>query len=466
MKRLLLLLAVVGVLAGPGTVLARDIPRLPSQITDETGELSGSTSRVQAALETLQNQHDVQLWVLFIETTDNLSITEFATEVADRNSLGVNDALLVVALTDRTDAVWVADGMPQITNSEIDSVIADRVEPRLADGDFDGAVIAAAEGLGEAADGTPAATAAPTATAVPGGTQGGGQSSGGGISILPVILVVVAMVVVYAVVVRVMRARQGRASAEERDRQTGDLAKEANRLLIETDDAIRSARQELGFAEAQFSEADIMPFRAALDAAATELRAAFTVRQQLDDAVPEDPPTRARMLGEIVERCKRGRTLVDEQLARLQSLRDLERTAPDILAQLPDRIVAVEARFRIRGDARPAANGIRGLELEGCRWEPGRGRQAAGVRDGGGRARQGVDRLGGRNRRRERCPRRPGRGGAGRGAPRRGRPPGCLARRRGASSARGARGRGAGSGHGPRRARGREGGPADGRPAR
>jgi hypothetical protein len=348
MKRLLVLLALLAVFVAPGAVFARDIPRLASQVTDETGELSGATSRIESALETLRVDHRVQLWVLFVETTDNLSITEFATQVAQRNSLGVNDALLVVALTDRTDSLWVADGLPQITTSEIDAVLTDRVEPLLGDGDFAGAVAGAAEGLGEASGGT-TTSATPAATQASGnggaGGSGGGQSSSGGISIVPVILVVVAVIVVYAIVVRVLRRRQGRASVEERDRQTGDLAKEANRLLIETDDAIRNARQELGFAQAQFSDADVKPFQDALDGAAAELKAAFTVRQQLDDAVPEDPPTRARMLGEIVERCKRGRGLVDEQLARVQSLRDLERTAPDILAQLPDMIGAAEARL-------------------------------------------------------------------------------------------------------------------------
>jgi uncharacterized membrane protein YgcG len=352
MRRVIVFLALLAVFAAPATVLARDIPRLASQITDETGELSGSTSRIQPALDALRRDHRVQLWVLFVETTDNLSITDFATQVAQRNSLGVNDALLVVALGDRTDSIWVADGLPQITNSEIDAIITDRVEPSLGSGDFAGAIVGAAEGLGDAAGGTttPATPATPAATQDSGagggsGGQGGQQASGGGISIVPVVLVVVAVVIVYAVAVRVLRGRRGRTAAEERDRQTGDLAKEANRLLVETDDAVRSGRQELGFAEAQFSEDDVKPFREALDAASAELKAAFVIRQQLDDAVPEDPPTRARMLGEIVERCKRARALVDDQLARLQALRDLERTAPDILAQLPEKIAAVEARI-------------------------------------------------------------------------------------------------------------------------
>ncbi|MBM4409362.1 MAG: TPM domain-containing protein, partial [Chloroflexi bacterium] len=120
---------------------------------------------------------------------------------------------------------------------------------------------------------------------------------------------------------------------------------EANRLLIETDDAIRDARQELGFVEAQFTPTEVEPFRAAIESAAAELAAAFTVRQKLDDATPEDPPTRARMLQEILDRCRRGRTLIDEQMARVEQVRDLERNAPAVIARLKEQLAALDVRL-------------------------------------------------------------------------------------------------------------------------
>ena len=141
------------------------------------------------------------------------------------------------------------------------------------------------------------------------------------------------------------RRRADRRTAEERDKQTGQLATEANRLLIETDDALRDARNELGFVEAQFTPAEVAPFRTAIDLAAAELAAAFTVRQQLDDAVPEDQATRERMLGEIVSRSRRARALVDEQVARFESLRDLERNAPEVIAKLREALSALETRL-------------------------------------------------------------------------------------------------------------------------
>jgi len=365
MRRLLVPVALLALLLlpafhAPAVALAADIPRLSGTITDQTGEVDRNDPRIQSALDRLQRDHGIQLFVLFVDSTGDLSVTDYATEVAARNSLGVNDALLVVALGDRTDALWLSDGLDQITNSEIDRVVGNEVEPRLGDGDFAGAVVAAADGLGAAAGPGSGSTSQPVSTPSPtpaqgggsGGTGSGGSGSGGVSAVLVIIIAVVVLIVAYVLFLRFMRARRGGLSAEERDRQTGDLAKQANRQLIDTDDAIKDAQQELGFAEAQFGEETAKPYREALDAAAAELKAAFTIRQQLDDATPEDPPTRERMLREILARCDRAKGLVGEQAARIDSLRDLQKTAPDVLQKLPDQVASVHDRL-------PAADATR-----------------------------------------------------------------------------------------------------------
>ena len=51
------------------------------------------------------------------------------------------------------------------------------------------------------------------------------------------------------------------------------------------------------------------------------------------------------MLGEIVSRCRRARALTDEQVARFQSLRDLERNAPEVIAKLREALSALETRL-------------------------------------------------------------------------------------------------------------------------
>ncbi len=124
-----------------------------------------------------------------------------------------------------------------------------------------------------------------------------------------------------------------------------DLDAEANSLLLATDDAVRDSAQELGFAEAQFGAAEAATFGAAIEAAKGDLRAAFEIRQKLDDATPEDRPTRRQLLGELMNRCRVAQDRLEAEAERFEKLRAFEREAPGILAALPATIDAVEGRL-------------------------------------------------------------------------------------------------------------------------
>jgi uncharacterized membrane protein YgcG len=339
--RLIALLAALLAVFVPGLAFAASIPRLDGSVTDQAGVLGGRVGAVETSLDDLLRDHDVQLFVLFVDTTEDLTVTQFADETARVNSLGANDALLVVAVTDRTDAIWASDGLPDLTDQELDAIIADAVEPALRSGDFAGAAIAGARALGEAAGATPIATPGPSAKPTPATEPDGG----GSINLGPILgLSLVAIGGVLLVVWLISRLARRRAS-EELDRQTGQLAREANSLLVTTDERMRTAGQEADFVEAEFGEAEAKPFRAAIVEAGEELRAAFAIRQRLDDSEPEAPPAREAMLNEIVEHCRRAGAALDRQAARIAELRQLERDAPTILAALPAQVEAQEQRL-------------------------------------------------------------------------------------------------------------------------
>ena len=84
------------------------------------------------------------------ELTDGQPATDYAEETFRINSMGADDVLLLVALDDRTDAIWVAEGLDDITPDEVDAIISGELEPRLRDGEFTAAAVATVEGLGEA----------------------------------------------------------------------------------------------------------------------------------------------------------------------------------------------------------------------------------------------------------------------------------------------------------------------------
>ncbi len=352
------LIALICVLIGPlgGTVLAA-APKLSSAITDETGLLSGGTAQIEAAQGRLFDETGVQLYVLFVKSTDGQEIGQYALDVGNANGLTGTDALLVVATVDHTD--WLQTGpdlRTVLSQNEIDGVLR-TLESRLKAGDFVGGMVGVADGLRAALPTTGAtpqptavppsaapATVIPVPTKIPGGSGGG--TTGGGGSPLGLIVVLAVLAIVAFVAVRLFRAR---GEYRERAAQEG-LGRQANSLLIETDDAMRAAEQELGFAEAQFGEAQAAPFKAALDSARQELAAAFSLSQKLDDETPETPEQRRQMLQEIIDRCTKAKAIVGDQQGSIDQLRELEKNVEGVLKQTGADADAVEARVGASAD--------------------------------------------------------------------------------------------------------------------
>jgi uncharacterized membrane protein YgcG len=310
---------------------------LTERIVDEAGVMSpDQVAQAEDAIGALEADANVQLWALFVGTTEGDTITDFADAVAAENGLGGNDALLVVAVDDRRDALWVGDLLDEATNDEIDRILAERVEPRLAASDWGAAIAGAAEGLAAAVSDEPEEPEPePDPGTVPDPDDSDGPSG------FVVLLAVGAIGVGGWMLVR--RWQAGRAAEEddrERETRLRGLAQRANALLIETDELLRHNAQELGFVEAEFGSEAAEPFRSALGSARAELQAAFKLRQLLDDGTPDAPADRERMLTEIVQRCERAHELVEAQTARFRELRDLERRAPEVLAEQQRRVTA------------------------------------------------------------------------------------------------------------------------------
>lgn len=327
------------------------LPRLDDVVTDLADVLeAGDEERLESSLGSIAADEDVQLWALFVDTTGIEDPTAYASQAAAENSLGTNDALLMVAAEDRTYALWVADGLAGVTDAEIDRILGDLVEPRLVDGDWSGAAIAAAQGVAAAAASTTPTTepGLPTGPADDAGTPGstGGEGDGSGLDLTPILIVLVLGAGAFLVIRTLMTRRQAeRAERTEQDR----LAREANAALLALDEKLRDAEQELGFAEAQWGQEEVQRFRASILEATGQAKAAFAIRQRLDDREPETPAQRKAMLAEIVQRTSAAGRLIDDQLAQLDRLRDLEQTAPDQLRALAPRIEELRRRLDAAG---------------------------------------------------------------------------------------------------------------------
>nr|WP_223183190.1 MULTISPECIES: TPM domain-containing protein [unclassified Streptomyces] len=334
----LLVPAALGARADDPVTLSRE-----GQITDRVNALGDRRPAVVQALDRLYDTRRVQLFVVYVRDFSGRTGQDWADATAQRNGLGTDDLLLAVATHDRRYG-YSADPASRFTRTQLDEVARTAIEPALRQNDWAGAAIGAADGyaavLADRPVPTPALTPGP---ADPGASQGTSATD----LVLPVVLVGGAgAVAAYAYVRRRRRSRTrttpggGRAPAPETAPPSLDaLDGEARRTLVATDDAVRTSKEELGFASAQFGEEAVRPFTEAVAFAEAQLAASFRLRQKLDDAFPEDDATRRSMLEEILRRCAEADARLDAETEDFDRLRALERTAPEALA-------AVETAFR------------------------------------------------------------------------------------------------------------------------
>jgi hypothetical protein len=276
---------------------------------------------------------------------------EWAGTTAERSQLGINDALLAVATTERVYQLSVDADYP-LTDEQLAQIETEAIEPALRANDWAGGAIGAANGIAATLSGQE--VQAPEI--VPGEES---PSADGGFPWVPVLVGAGAVGVGAYAYTRARRRRS--ASAEPSALTLDELDARASSLLVETDDAVKTSEQELGFATAQFGEEAAAPFAKAVEDAKADLTASFRLRQQLDDAVPEDDTTRRQMLEEIITRCESANESLDAQADAFDRLRALEQNAPEVLAEVDRRAAELGPRVA----ALPAAlDALRGKYSE------------------------------------------------------------------------------------------------------
>jgi len=240
---------------------------------------------------------------------------------------------------DRTYATSISDASG-LTEDQIAGTEAD-IRSALGANDWSGAVVAAAEGYQDASPGA------------------GGTGSGGG-GALTWFLVGLAVIVAITLFV-VYRRSTNRAATQAglppgrpgqpqipADPYAGvsleELRTRAGSALVALDDDVRTAEQELRFAQAQFGLEATRSFPAVIKKAREHLHQAFTVQREADDEQLADRQRRAKYI-QILQLCERGEELLAEQEEEFAGLRELERNVPQVLDELYQRAGEIEGRL-------------------------------------------------------------------------------------------------------------------------
>ncbi|MGB6202149.1 TPM domain-containing protein [Mycolicibacter algericus] len=310
--------------------------RLPSSITDSAGVLSQSDrAEVQAAIDKLYADRHVRLWVVYVEVFSGQTADGWGRSTAQLSDLGNNDALLAVATADRSYAFLVSNGISEISTGKVDALRRNQIEPALHRGDWAGAAAVAADGLD--------AAAAPAE-----------------VNWAPILIALAAVaaagVVVWLVARQLRRRRHAAALAAARRVDPTDpnalaavpvfaLDALSREKVVEVDNAVRTSANELQLAVDEFGQERTRPFAQAVASANAAMEHAFTVRQQLDDDIPETPAQQRDLLtGVIVTAAKADREL-ETQRASFEQLRDLVLNAPARLDDLTRRLVELTGRI-------------------------------------------------------------------------------------------------------------------------
>lgn len=294
-------------------------------VLDDVDVLSSDEeAQAQGRLEQLKADTGLDLWVVYVDDfTDPASAMEWAYQAAGDNGLGPTQYLLAVAVEGRQYYLW-ADAAGPLSNEQVSTIETQRIQPALQKDDWLGAVDAAADGITDAEGG---------------GSGAGASDQPGGGGWLTWVLVAIAVVVgIVLLMVFLRRRRSGGALPQgpgaPPEVSIEDLEKRAASLLVETDDALKTSAQELGFAKAQFGDAATVEFETALATAKQNLDEAFRLRQQLDDATPDSEQDTRAWNERIIALCETSNALLDEKAAAFDELRKLEQNAPEALARV------------------------------------------------------------------------------------------------------------------------------------
>ena len=324
--------------------------RLPGYVTDQAGVLTqGQRVQVETAVNDLYNSRRIRLWVVYVDDFSGQDPGSWAQTTYRTSNLGDYDAILAVATVDRAYAFSVPDTIRNVSRSQVDDLRRNQIEPALHNGDWAGAAVAAANGLN---------TSGSTGAKVP-------------LSTALVAIGVVVLLLAGLLLVMQWRRRRRRtaelAAAQRVDATDPDalaslsldaLDDLSKTKVVDVDNAVRTSDNELALATEEFGTDRTQPFTRAVSNAKAALAQAFTVRQQLDDAIPETPAQRRDLLTRVIVSAARADRELDAQTAAFRQLRDLVLNAPTMLDTLTQGLVDLTARIA------PAQQKLAGLHNE------------------------------------------------------------------------------------------------------
>ena len=323
----------------PATLQAASSTTLTRHVTDDLGILDAS--KAQQAVDTMSSKHGVGLWVLTVSDSSRKA-SAIAEQAFKDSKLGRNDMLLVINVpsdssVSKSYKLQAPNNSSKFSSSQYKQIDS-AVKKQLNAGDYDGAVAAIPQNMS---------------------SSSGSRSSGIGNSVssaLPVLLGGGAVAAGGAAAWTVYKRRKNKENDGmlfgKRRNQGGapgnqpagpaamtveQLRTQAGSALVQADDTVRAAAEELSYAQAQFGLSATDAFTAALDGARKHLSRCFELRKILDDDIPETEPQQRQMYTEILQHCSEAVSEIHAQEEAFNKRRGIEANLPTSIAETTQR---------------------------------------------------------------------------------------------------------------------------------
>ena len=326
--------------AAPRALPAASSTTLTKHVTDDLGILDAS--KAQQAVDTMSSKHGVGLWVLTVSDSSRKA-SAIAEQAFKDTKLGRDDMLLVINIpadgsASRSYKLQAHSNSSKFSESDyrrIDSAL----KKQLSAGSYDDAVAAIPENMSG-----------------PSGSGSSHNSGGSGSSALPVLLGGGAVAAGGVAAWTVYKRRKNKENDDmlfgKRRNQSGapgnqpagpaamtveQLRTQAGSALVQADDTVRAAAEELSYAQAQFGLSATDAFTAALDSARKHLSRCFELRKILDDDIPETEPQQRQMYTEILQHCSEAVSEIRAQEEAFNKRRGIEANLPTSIAETTQR---------------------------------------------------------------------------------------------------------------------------------
>ena len=326
--------------AGAPRALPAASTTLTQHVTDELGILDAA--KAQQAVDTMSSKHGVGLWVLTVSDSSQKA-SAIAEQAFKDTKLGRDDMLLVINIPSDGSAsksykLQAHDNSSKFSESDykrIDSAI----KKQLSAGNYDDAVAAIPDNMS--------------------GSSGSGSSGDSGSSALPLLLGGGAVAAGGSAAWTVYKRRKNKENDDmlfgKRKKQAASggtpaaqasgpaamtveqLRTQAGSALVQADDTVRAAAEELSYAQAQFGLSATDAFTAALDSARKHLSRCFELRKILDDDIPETEPQQRQMYTEILQHCSEAVGEIRAQEEAFNKRRGIEANLPTSIAETAQR---------------------------------------------------------------------------------------------------------------------------------